>query len=56
MKRCDVAQIKILTNEKSAIDSSLAVKVLGCRFDIRVMEELGGDQLTTMGFAKGNKV
>ncbi|KAK2442416.1 hypothetical protein QL285_013611 [Trifolium repens] len=41
MRRCDVARIKITTNDKVAIDSSMAVKVLGRRFDIRIMEEIG---------------
>jgi hypothetical protein len=41
MKRCDVGRIKILTNDKAAIDTSMAVKVLGKRFDIRILEELG---------------
>jgi RNA recognition motif-containing protein len=41
MRRCDVARIKITTNDKVAIDSSMAVKVLGRRFDIRIMEEVG---------------
>jgi hypothetical protein len=40
-KRCDYARVKVLTNESSAIDSVMAIKVLGRRFDIRVMEEIG---------------
>jgi hypothetical protein len=39
MKRCDVARIKILTNDKAAIDTSMAVKVLGKRFDIRIWKK-----------------
>jgi hypothetical protein len=42
-KRCDFARVKILTNERAVIDSSMAVKVLGRRFDIRVMEEASFD-------------
>jgi hypothetical protein len=41
MVRCDAARVKILTGEKKLIDATLAVKVLGQRFDIRVVEELG---------------
>jgi hypothetical protein len=41
--RCDVGRVKIVTTEKSLIDSTMAVKVLGRRFDIRVMEEVGSD-------------
>jgi RNA recognition motif-containing protein len=41
MRRCDVARIKIITNDKAAIDSTMAVKVLGKRFDIRILEEVG---------------
>jgi hypothetical protein len=40
-KRCDFARVKVLTNERSIIDSTMAVKVLGVRFEIRVMEEGG---------------
>jgi hypothetical protein len=40
-KRCDVARVKILTAQKQTIDSSMAVKVLGTRFEIRIIEELG---------------
>jgi hypothetical protein len=43
-KRCDVAKIKILTSQKQLIDSSMAVKVLGKKFEIRVMEEVGGGE------------
>jgi hypothetical protein len=39
MKRCDVGRIKILTNDKAAIDTSMAVKVLGKRFDIRIWKK-----------------
>jgi hypothetical protein len=42
MVRCDVARIRILTGERKLIDSSMAVNVLGQRFDIRVVEENGG--------------
>jgi hypothetical protein len=42
MTRCDVARIRVLTGERKLIDSSFAVKVLGKRFDIRVVEENGG--------------
>jgi hypothetical protein len=45
-KRCDVARVKILTAQKQTIDSSMAVKMLGTRFDIRVIEELGGGDQT----------
>ncbi|GAU25569.1 hypothetical protein TSUD_260030 [Trifolium subterraneum] len=41
-KRCDMARIKVVTSEKKVIDASMAVKVLGRRFDIRVIEETGG--------------
>ncbi|KAK2377288.1 hypothetical protein QL285_077987 [Trifolium repens] len=43
-KRCDFARVKILINERSVIDTTMAVKVLGIRFDIRVLEE-GGQAL-----------
>jgi hypothetical protein len=44
--RCDVPRVKILTAQKQAIDSSMAVKVLGRKFDIRVIEEVGGGEQT----------
>ncbi|GAU40140.1 hypothetical protein TSUD_163090 [Trifolium subterraneum] len=42
MERCDVARIKILTEERKTIDSFMAVLVKGQRFEIRVVEDLGG--------------
>ncbi|GAU42410.1 hypothetical protein TSUD_324650 [Trifolium subterraneum] len=42
MKRLDTARIKILTGVSKLIDSSMAVKVQGRRFDIRVVEDMGG--------------
>ncbi|GAU43006.1 hypothetical protein TSUD_187270 [Trifolium subterraneum] len=42
MLRCDVARVKILLGELKLIDSSLAIKVQGQRFDIRIVEETGG--------------
>ncbi|GAU19605.1 hypothetical protein TSUD_383000 [Trifolium subterraneum] len=42
MKRCDTARIKILTGERKLVDSYMAVKVQGQRFDIRVVEVIGG--------------
>jgi hypothetical protein len=42
LTRCDVARIKIVSGEKKVIDSVMAVKVRGRRFDIRVIEEVGG--------------
>jgi hypothetical protein len=41
MARCDAARVRILTGERKLIDATMAVKVLGQRFDIRVVEELG---------------
>jgi hypothetical protein len=51
MVQCDFARVRILTSEKKIIDSSMAVKVLGVRFDIRVMEESGGWTESCGGFA-----
>jgi hypothetical protein len=42
MVQCDFARVRLLTGEKKNIDSSMAVKVLGVRFDIRVVEETSG--------------
>jgi hypothetical protein len=42
MMRCDFARIRILTGEKRIIDTSMAVKVQGTVFEIRVVEEIGG--------------
>ncbi|KAK2420192.1 zinc finger CCCH domain-containing protein [Trifolium repens] len=42
MVRCDFARIRILTSEKRIIDSSLSVKVKGCLYEIRIVEETGG--------------
>jgi hypothetical protein len=53
MRRCDVARIKIVTNFKAMIDSSMAVKVLGRRFDIRIMEEVGEVSSTDWSGVKG---
>jgi hypothetical protein len=52
MKRCDVARIKILTKDKTAIDTSMTVKVLGKRYDIRILEECG-EVGTMTQFASG---
>ncbi|MCI27514.1 DUF4283 domain protein, partial [Trifolium medium] len=41
MLRCDVARVKTVTGGKKIIDSSMAVKVKGQRFEIRVLEETG---------------
>ncbi|GAU41797.1 hypothetical protein TSUD_379350 [Trifolium subterraneum] len=41
MLRCDEARIKIVTGDKKVIDSSMAVKVKGQRFEIRVIEDTG---------------
>ncbi|MCI24111.1 hypothetical protein A2U01_0045294, partial [Trifolium medium] len=40
--KCDVARVKVVTKEKAPVDSVMEVKVQGKRFDIRVMEEIGG--------------
>ncbi|GAU40167.1 hypothetical protein TSUD_292730 [Trifolium subterraneum] len=42
MSKCDVARVKILSGESRLIDASMAVKVQGQRFDIRIVEESGG--------------
>jgi hypothetical protein len=42
MERGDIARINILTDKLHLIDSSLAVFVLGKKFVIRIMEEVGG--------------
>jgi hypothetical protein len=44
-KRCDFARVRILTSVETTIDSSMAVSVLGKRFDIRVLEELGSNHM-----------
>jgi hypothetical protein len=54
-KRCDVARVKVLTAQKAIIDASMAVKVLGRRFDIRVIEELGGEDLEATTVARGGE-
>jgi hypothetical protein len=54
-KRCDVARIKILTAQKACIDASMAVKVLGRRFDIRIIEELGGEQTVATVVERGSE-
>jgi hypothetical protein len=51
-KRCDMARVKILTAEKTAIDSYMVVSVLGRRFEIRVFEESGSDNLGVRSIAK----
>jgi hypothetical protein len=51
-KRCDVARVKVVTKDSKLIDSSMAVKVRGKRFDIRVMEEWGGGSMTCGGSVK----
>jgi hypothetical protein len=38
MVQCDFARVRILTSDKKIIDSSMEVKMLGVRFDIRVVE------------------
>jgi hypothetical protein len=44
MTRCDVAKIKIATDSAKVIDSSVMVEVLGKKFVIRVIEDLGGEE------------
>jgi hypothetical protein len=51
-KRCDVARVKVVTKDIKLIDSSMAVKVRGKRFDIRVMEEWGGGSVIGGGCVK----
>jgi hypothetical protein len=38
MDLCDFARVRVLTGERKIIDASMAVKVLGVRFDLRVVE------------------
>jgi hypothetical protein len=42
MMRGDVARIKIATDASKVIDSSISVVVLGVKFGIRVVEDVGG--------------
>jgi hypothetical protein len=42
LNRCDVARVRILTGERRLVDAVMAVKMLGQRYDIRVVEENGG--------------
>jgi hypothetical protein len=42
MLRGDVARIKITTDSQSIIDSSISIMVLGKKYVIRVMEDVGG--------------
>jgi hypothetical protein len=45
MLRCDYARIKIVINKLALIDASMTVKVLGKNFVIKVMEEIGGNEV-----------
>jgi hypothetical protein len=45
MLRGDLARINIITDRKMMIDSSVSVTVLGKKFTIRVLEEVGGDMV-----------
>ncbi|MCH82393.1 DUF4283 domain protein [Trifolium medium] len=42
MLRGDVARIKIVTDRPTCVDSSFVISVLGKKFVVRVMEEVGG--------------
>jgi hypothetical protein len=37
LNRCDVARVRILTGERRLVDAVMAVKMLGQRYDIRVV-------------------
>jgi hypothetical protein len=51
-KRCDVARVKVLTKEPKTIDTMMVVKVLGKKFEIRIVEECGGRRLVGGGVEK----
>lgn len=53
-KRCDLARVNVVTKESKTIDPTMAVKVLGKRFEIQIVEEFGdgsllGDEGTKVG-------
>jgi hypothetical protein len=51
-KMCDVARVKVLTKESKTIYTMMVVKVLGKKFEIRIVEECGGRRLVGGGVEK----